>query len=139
MGFDIKCIIDIHTYPGEYFCLVFYTLVCPNEAVQSQCTHLFCKSCLAHVANGSRACPYDGYLVIEADSKALNESDKTLAESTGRVKTTIVAQDNPSFGAATTAFGIEANQMTTHSVNPASQTPNPQTTTASLLPGQDPN
>lgn len=69
MGFDIECIIDIHTYPGEYFCPVCRTLVFPNEAVQSQCTHLYCKPCLAHVANGSRACPYDGYLVTEADSK----------------------------------------------------------------------
>ncbi|KAH0745160.1 hypothetical protein KY285_006817 [Solanum tuberosum] len=33
-----------------------------------------------------RACPYDGYLVTEADSKALIESDKTLAESIDRVK-----------------------------------------------------
>ncbi|KAK4342541.1 hypothetical protein RND71_038357 [Anisodus tanguticus] len=86
MGFDIECIIDIHTYPGEYFCPVCRTLVFPNEAVQSQCTHLYCKPCLAHVANGSRACPYDGYLVTEADSKPLIESDKTLAESIGRVK-----------------------------------------------------
>ncbi|KAK4341994.1 hypothetical protein RND71_037810 [Anisodus tanguticus] len=85
MGFDIECIIDIHTYPGEYFCPVCRTLVFPNEAVQSQCTHLYCKPCLAHVANGSRACPYDGYLVTEADSKPLIESDKTLAESIGRV------------------------------------------------------
>lgn len=69
MGFDIECIVDIHTYPGEYFCPVCRTLVFPNEALQSQCTHLYCKPCLAHVANGSRACPYDGYLVTEADSK----------------------------------------------------------------------
>ncbi|MCE5166821.1 hypothetical protein HAX54_027502, partial [Datura stramonium] len=86
MGFDIECIIDIHSYPGEYFCPVCRTLVFPNDAVQSQCTHLYCKPCLAHVANGSRACPYDGYLVTEADSKPLIESDKTLAESIGRVK-----------------------------------------------------
>ncbi|MCE3216780.1 hypothetical protein HAX54_008010 [Datura stramonium] len=86
MGFDIECIIDIHTYPGEYFCPACRTLVFPNDAVQSQCTHLYCKPCLAHVANGSRACPYDGYLVTEADSKPLIESDKTLAESIGRVK-----------------------------------------------------
>ncbi|KAH0775528.1 hypothetical protein KY290_006939 [Solanum tuberosum] len=89
MGFDIECIIDIHTYPGEYFCPVCRTLVFPNEAVQSQCTHLYCKPCLAHVANWSRSCPYDGYLVTEADSKALIESDKTLAESIGRVKVRI--------------------------------------------------
>ncbi|XP_009792515.1 uncharacterized protein LOC107762919 [Nicotiana tabacum] len=86
MGFDIECIVDIHTYPGEYFCPVCRTLVFPNEALQSQCTHLYCKPCLAHVANGSRACPYDGYLVTEADSKPLIESDKILAESIGKVK-----------------------------------------------------
>ncbi|OIT32568.1 hypothetical protein A4A49_62197 [Nicotiana attenuata] len=49
------------------------------------------------------------------------------------------AQDNPSFGAATTAAGDDSNQTTTHSGIPASQTPNPQSTTASLLHGQDPN
>uniref|UniRef100_M1AKS9 Uncharacterized protein n=1 Tax=Solanum tuberosum TaxID=4113 RepID=M1AKS9_SOLTU len=47
---------------------------------------LISTACLAHVANWSRACPYGGYLVTEADSKALIESDKTLAESIGRVK-----------------------------------------------------
>ncbi|XP_060202600.1 chromatin modification-related protein eaf-1-like [Lycium barbarum] len=202
MGFDIECIIDIHTYPGEYFCPVCRTLVFPNEAVQSQCTHLYCKPCLAHVANGSRACPYDGYLVTEADSKPLIESDKTLAESLGRVKVRCLyhrsgctwegplsdntshcsacsfgnspvicnrcgvqivhrqvhehalscpgvypaqqtangTQDNPSSGAATTAgAGAESNQTTAQSGTPASQTPNPQTLTASVPPGQDPN
>ncbi|KAI3461597.1 hypothetical protein Pfo_018260 [Paulownia fortunei] len=86
MGFDIECIIDIHTYPGEYFCPVCRTLVYPNEAFQSQCTHLYCKPCLAHIANGSRACPYDGYLVTESDSKPLMDSDKALAENIGKVK-----------------------------------------------------
>ncbi|PIN15408.1 Non-specific serine/threonine protein kinase [Handroanthus impetiginosus] len=86
MGFDIECIIDIHTYPGEYFCPVCRTLVYPNEAFQAQCTHLYCKPCLAHIANGSKACPYDGYLVTESDSKQLKESDKALAESIGKVK-----------------------------------------------------
>ncbi|KAL2541118.1 RING-type domain-containing protein [Abeliophyllum distichum] len=86
MGFDIECIIDIHTYPGEFFCPVCRTLVYPNEALQSQCTHLYCKPCLAHVANGSRACPYDGYLVTESDSKPLIESDKALADKIGKVK-----------------------------------------------------
>ncbi|XP_051120875.1 uncharacterized protein LOC127244396 isoform X2 [Andrographis paniculata] len=86
MGFDIECIIDIHTYPGEYFCPVCRTLVYPNEAFQSQCTHLYCKPCLAHIANGTKACPYDGYLVTEADSKPLKDSDKTLAENIGKVK-----------------------------------------------------
>ncbi|XP_022891836.1 chromatin modification-related protein eaf-1-like, partial [Olea europaea var. sylvestris] len=86
MGFDIECIIDIHTYPGEFFCPVCRTLVYPNEALQSQCTHLYCKPCLAHVANGSRACPYDGYLVTESESKPLIESDKALADKIGKVK-----------------------------------------------------
>ncbi|CAN4115779.1 unnamed protein product [Withania somnifera] len=201
MGFDIECIIDIHTYPGEYFCPVCRTLVFPNEAVQSQCTHLYCKPCLAHVANGSRACPYDGYLVTEADSRPLIESDKTLAESIGRVKVRCLyhrsgctwegplsdctshcsgcsfgnspvicnrcgvqivhrqvhehalscpgvypaqhtangAQDNPSSGAATTTAGADSNQTTAHVGTPTSQPTNLQTTTASLLPGQDPS
>ncbi|CDP20825.1 unnamed protein product [Coffea canephora] len=86
MGFDIECIIDIQKYPGEYFCPVCRTLVYPNEALQSQCTHLYCKPCLAHVANNTRACPYDGYLVTESDSKLLIESDKALAENIGKVK-----------------------------------------------------
>ncbi|KAL0370681.1 UNVERIFIED_CONTAM: hypothetical protein Sangu_0386200 [Sesamum angustifolium] len=86
MGFDIECIIDIHTYPGEYFCPVCRTLVYPSEAFQSQCTHLYCKPCLAHIANGSRACPYDGYLVTESDSKPLMDSNKVLAENIGKVK-----------------------------------------------------
>ncbi|KAL6577224.1 hypothetical protein OROMI_011500 [Orobanche minor] len=86
MGFDIECIIDIHTYPGEYFCPVCRTLVYPNEAFQSQCTHLYCKPCLAHIANGSKACPYDGYLVTESDSKPLMVSDKALGENIGKVK-----------------------------------------------------
>ncbi|KAL3624140.1 hypothetical protein CASFOL_032956 [Castilleja foliolosa] len=86
MGFDIECIIDIHTYPGEYFCPVCRTLVYPNEAFQSQCTHLYCKHCLPHIANGSKACPYDGYLVTESESKPLVDSDKTLAENIGKVK-----------------------------------------------------
>ncbi|XP_057772424.1 uncharacterized protein LOC130991994 [Salvia miltiorrhiza] len=86
MGFDIECIIDIHSYPGEYFCPVCRTLVYPNEAFQAQCTHLYCKPCLVHIANGSKACPYDGYLVTESDSKPLAESDKALAEKVGKVK-----------------------------------------------------
>ncbi|KAG9138648.1 hypothetical protein Leryth_024985 [Lithospermum erythrorhizon] len=86
MGFDIECIVNIQTYPGEYFCPVCRTLVYPNEAFQSQCTHLYCKPCLAHVANTTKACPYDGYLVTEADAKPLIESDKALAENIGKVK-----------------------------------------------------
>lgn len=86
MGFDIECIIDIHTYPGEFFCPVCRTLVYPNEALQSQCTHLYCKPCLAHVANSSRAFPHDGYLVTESESKPLIESNKALADKIGDVK-----------------------------------------------------
>ncbi|KAL8516288.1 hypothetical protein ACS0TY_014809 [Phlomoides rotata] len=86
MGFDIECIIDLQSYPGEYFCPVCRTLVYPNEALQAQCTHVYCKPCLAHIANGTRACPYDGYLVTESDSKQLMESDKPLAEKIGKVK-----------------------------------------------------
>ncbi|KAH0711328.1 hypothetical protein KY289_007287 [Solanum tuberosum] len=133
-----------------------------TEKMQS-CTHLYCKPCLAHVANWSRACPYDGYLVTEADSKALIESDKTLAESIFRVKVRLslsqkwmhmgrcgvqivhrqvhehVLSCPTATGAATTAAGTDSNQTTVHSGTPASLTPNPQTTTASLLNGQDPN
>ncbi|GAA0148511.1 hypothetical protein LIER_07932 [Lithospermum erythrorhizon] len=86
MGFDIECIVNIQSYPGEYFCPVCRTLVFPNEALQSLCTHLYCKPCLAHVANTTKACPYDGYLVTEADSKPLVESDKALADNIGNVK-----------------------------------------------------
>ncbi|XP_075503846.1 uncharacterized protein LOC142541132 [Primulina tabacum] len=86
MGFDIECIIDIQTYPGEYFCPVCRTLAYPNEAFQSQCSHLYCKPCLAHIANGSKACPYDGYLVTESDSKPLIDKDRSLAEKIGKVK-----------------------------------------------------
>ncbi|XP_075520800.1 uncharacterized protein LOC142554069 [Primulina tabacum] len=86
MGFDIECIINIQTYPGEYFCPVCRTLIYPNEAFQSQCSHLYCKPCLSHIANGSKACPYDGYLVTETDSKPLIDSDRTLAEKIGNVK-----------------------------------------------------
>ncbi|KAL3821597.1 hypothetical protein ACJIZ3_007502 [Penstemon smallii] len=86
MGFDIECIIDINSYPGEYFCPVCRTLVYPNEALQAHCTHLYCKPCLSHIANGSKACPYDGYLVTESESKPLVDSDKTLAENIGKVK-----------------------------------------------------
>ncbi|XP_058209099.1 uncharacterized protein LOC131322021 isoform X2 [Rhododendron vialii] len=66
-------------------CPVCRLLVYPNEALQSQCTHLFCKPCLAHVAGTSRACPYCGYLVTEADSKPLVESNKSLAETIGKI------------------------------------------------------
>ncbi|KAL3530835.1 hypothetical protein ACH5RR_010157 [Cinchona calisaya] len=86
MGFDIGCIIDIQVCPVGYFCPLCRTLVYPSEALQSQCAHLWCKQCLAHVASNSRACPYDGCLVTEADSKPLVESDRALAEKIGKVK-----------------------------------------------------
>ncbi|CAL5053733.1 unnamed protein product [Urochloa decumbens] len=85
MGFDNECISSIQSLPGEYFCPVCRTLVYPNEAVQTQCTHLYCKPCLAYVVATTKACPYDGYLVTEADSKPLMESNKTLAETIGKV------------------------------------------------------
>ncbi|PWZ33654.1 hypothetical protein Zm00014a_011545 [Zea mays] len=85
MGFDNECILSIQSLPGEYFCPVCRTLVYPNEALQTQCTHLYCKSCLAYVVATTQACPYDGYLVTEADSKPLVESNKTLAETIGKV------------------------------------------------------
>ncbi|XP_073009667.1 uncharacterized protein [Typha latifolia] len=85
MGFDNECILNIQSLPGEYFCPVCRTLVYPNEALQSQCTHLYCKPCLAYIVATTQACPYDGYLVTEADSKPLMESNKTLAETVGKV------------------------------------------------------
>ncbi|EMS46375.1 hypothetical protein TRIUR3_25807 [Triticum urartu] len=85
MGFDNECILNIQTLPGEYFCPVCRTLIYPNEALQAQCTHLYCKPCLAYVAATTQACPYDGYLVTEADSKPLVDSNKSLAETIGKV------------------------------------------------------
>ncbi|WJX49651.1 hypothetical protein P8452_36057 [Trifolium repens] len=85
MGFDNECIINIQSLAGEYFCPVCRLLVFPNEALQSQCTHLYCKPCLTYVVSTTRACPYDGYLVTEADSKPLIESNKTLAETIGKI------------------------------------------------------
>lgn len=69
MGFDNECILNIQSLPGEYFCPVCRLLVLPNEALQAQCTHLYCKPCMAYTANSTRACPYDGYLVTELDAK----------------------------------------------------------------------
>lgn len=69
MGFDNECVLNIQSLPGEYFCPVCRLLVYPNEALQSQCTHLYCKPCLTYVVSTTQACPYDGYLVTEADSK----------------------------------------------------------------------
>ncbi|CAA2989710.1 trithorax group osa-like [Olea europaea subsp. europaea] len=86
MGFDTKCIIDANNCPMEYFCPVCCTLVYPHEALQSRCSHLYCKPCLSYITTGSRTCPYDGYLVAELDSKPLMESDKVLAQNIGRVK-----------------------------------------------------
>ncbi|KAG7949591.1 hypothetical protein I3843_13G070400 [Carya illinoinensis] len=85
MGFDNECILNIQTLAGEYFCPVCRLLVYPNEALQSQCTHLYCKPCLTYIVSTTRACPYDGYLVTEADSKLLVESNKTLAETIGKI------------------------------------------------------
>ncbi|RVW65967.1 hypothetical protein CK203_007567 [Vitis vinifera] len=85
MGFDNECILNIQSLAGEYFCPVCRLLVYPNEALQSQCTHLYCKPCLAYVVSTTRACPYDGYLVTEADSKPLIESNKALAETIGKI------------------------------------------------------
>ncbi|KAJ0979589.1 hypothetical protein J5N97_015063 [Dioscorea zingiberensis] len=85
MGFDNECILNIQTLPGEYFCPVCRTLVYPNEALQAQCTHLYCKPCLAYVVATTHACPYDGYLVTESDSKPLIESNKSIVEAIGKV------------------------------------------------------
>ncbi|KAF7805406.1 altered inheritance of mitochondria protein 3-like [Senna tora] len=85
MGFDNECIVNIQSLAGEYFCPVCRLLVYPNEALQSQCTHLYCKPCLTYIVSTTRACPYDGYLVTEADSKPLTESNKILAETIGKV------------------------------------------------------
>ncbi|XP_073114766.1 uncharacterized protein [Elaeis guineensis] len=85
MGFDNECIQNIQSLPGEYFCPVCRTLIYPNEALQSQCTHLYCKPCLSYVVATTHACPYDGYLVTEADSKPLIESNKSLADTIGNV------------------------------------------------------
>ncbi|GAB4860061.1 hypothetical protein Ancab_011539 [Ancistrocladus abbreviatus] len=85
MGFDNECIINIQSLPGEYFCPVCRLLVYPNEALQTQCTHLYCKPCLTYIVSTTRACPYDGYLVTEADSKPLLESNKTVAETIGKI------------------------------------------------------
>nr|GEW68415.1 mediator of RNA polymerase II transcription subunit 12 [Tanacetum cinerariifolium] len=87
MGFDNECILNIQSLAGEYFCPVCRTLVYPHEAVQTQCTHLYCKPCLTYVISSTQACPYDGYLVTEAGSKPLMESNKPLAEIIG--KTTV--------------------------------------------------
>ncbi|KAK9053563.1 hypothetical protein SSX86_024637 [Deinandra increscens subsp. villosa] len=87
MGFDNECIVNIQSLAGEYFCPVCRTLVYPHEALQTQCTHLYCKPCLSYVVSSTQACPYDGYLVTEAGSKPLMESNKALAETIG--KTTV--------------------------------------------------
>ncbi|XP_076914118.1 uncharacterized protein LOC143572997 [Bidens hawaiensis] len=87
MGFDNECILNIQSLAGEYFCPVCRTLVYPHEAIQTQCTHLYCKPCLSYVVSSTRACPYDGYLVTEAGSKPLVESNKALADTIG--KTTV--------------------------------------------------
>ncbi|KAL8129950.1 hypothetical protein V2J09_019105, partial [Rumex salicifolius] len=70
---------------GEYFCPVCRLLVYPKEALQSQCSHLYCKPCLTYVVRTTQACPYDGYLVTEADAKPLLESNKVLADTIGKI------------------------------------------------------
>ncbi|CAA6661698.1 unnamed protein product [Spirodela intermedia] len=86
MGFDNECILNIQSLPGEYFCPVCRTLVYPNEALQTPCTHLFCKPCLAYIVATTSACPYDGYLVSEADAKPLVESNKLIAEAIEKIQ-----------------------------------------------------
>lgn len=71
MGFDNDCILNIQSLAGEYFCPVCHLLVYPNEALQAQCTHLYCKPCLTYVVSTTHACPYDNYRVTEADCKVL--------------------------------------------------------------------
>ncbi|ONK58017.1 uncharacterized protein A4U43_C09F6990 [Asparagus officinalis] len=44
-------------------------LIIPNEALQAQCAHLYCKRCLAYLVATTTACPYDDYTVTEASSK----------------------------------------------------------------------
>ncbi|CAA7032265.1 unnamed protein product [Microthlaspi erraticum] len=83
MGFDLECIPDLALLPGEFFCPVCHLLVHPHEALQSLCTHLFCPRCLAFVASTTRACPYDGSLVTEADAEPLVQSNRELAETIG--------------------------------------------------------
>eukprot|EP01018_Ginkgo_biloba_P024937 Gb_01281 [translate_table: standard] len=85
MGFDNESILNIQSLPGEYFCPVCRQLVYPNEAIQTQCTHLYCKPCLTYVLGTTRACPYDGYLVTDSDSRGLQEANPSLAEAIGRV------------------------------------------------------
>ncbi|KAH9304824.1 hypothetical protein KI387_009228, partial [Taxus chinensis] len=85
MGFDNESIINIQSLPGEYFCPVGRQRVYPNEAVQTQCTHPYCKPCLTYVLSTTRACPYDGYLVTDTDSKAVQEENPVLADAIGRV------------------------------------------------------
>ncbi|XVF05398.1 hypothetical protein REPUB_Repub05bG0168600 [Reevesia pubescens] len=78
MRFDNECILNIQYLAEEYFYPICRLLVYPNEALQSQCTHLYCKPCLTYVVNTTRACPYDGYL-------PLVESNMTLAETIGKI------------------------------------------------------
>ncbi|KNA22167.1 hypothetical protein SOVF_036520 [Spinacia oleracea] len=86
MGFDNDCILNIQSLAGEYFCPVCHLLVYPNEALQAQCTHLYCKPCLTYVVSSTHACPYDGYRVTEADCKPLLESNKALADTIGKIQ-----------------------------------------------------
>ncbi|KAL2508337.1 chromatin modification-related protein eaf-1-like [Forsythia ovata] len=86
MGFDTECVIDINACPREYFCPVCHTLVYPDEALQSQCCHLYCKPCLTYIANSSRACPSDGYLVAESASKGAYQAQHALVTAQSQVQ-----------------------------------------------------
>ncbi|KAL8123724.1 hypothetical protein AgCh_011646 [Apium graveolens] len=70
----------IHFLGGEYLCQVCDKLVYPNEALQSYCTHLYCRICFVDVVLTTKVCPCHGYLVTVQDSKPLVVSDKALAE-----------------------------------------------------------
>jgi len=56
MGFDNESILNIQSLPGEYFCPICRQLVYPNEALQTQCTHLYCKPCLTYCVSTTLAC-----------------------------------------------------------------------------------
>ncbi|XP_024965360.1 uncharacterized protein LOC112505682 isoform X2 [Cynara cardunculus var. scolymus] len=85
MGFDNDCIINIHSVAPEYFCPVCRTLVYPNEALEAQCSHLYCKPCLVHIASGAQTCPYDGNSVTEAGAKPVTVINRTLADAIGKI------------------------------------------------------
>ncbi|KAI3772262.1 hypothetical protein L6452_03444 [Arctium lappa] len=85
MGFDNDCILNISSVAPEYFCPVCRTLVYPTEALQAQCSHLYCKPCLVHIASGAQTCPYDGNFVTEAGAKPVMVINRTLADAIGKI------------------------------------------------------